>query len=83
MRVGLILYMLGAMFLVAVHQHQDGLAQHDCALCAAAQTPAVVSPVVIPEAPPTTSASSVAIPFDVTVESELARTNPSRAPPLS
>jgi len=82
MRVGLILYMLGTVLLVAVHQHQDGLARHDCALCAAAQTPAVVSPVVIQEAPSTASASSVAIPADLAVESEFARTNPSRAPPL-
>jgi len=76
------LYMLGTVLLVAVHQHQDGLARHDCALCAAAQTPAVVSPVVIQEAPPATSASFVAIPADLAVEFEFARTNPSRAPPL-
>jgi hypothetical protein len=83
LRVGLIAYMLGAMFLVAVHQHQDGLTQHDCALCAAAQTPALVSPVVIQEAPPTASVSPIAIPADLAVEPEFARSNPSRAPPLA
>lgn len=82
LRVGLVLYMVGAVLLVAVHQHQDGLTSHDCALCAVAQTPAVVSPVIIQEAPPTTSASSVAIPIDLATDFEFARTNPSRAPPL-
>src|SRR5207249_2077666 len=39
----LLLYVASTLLLVAAHQHHNGLEGHDCALCTAAHTPAVVA----------------------------------------
>jgi hypothetical protein len=78
----LVLYLLGTLFLAAVHQHHDGLQGHDCALCTVAHTPATVAAGVDHVLAPYTSERILAIPSEQGWESESHRTTRSRAPPL-
>ena len=80
---GLILvYLGGTLLLVAAHQHHSALEGHDCALCTAAHTPAVISPALDHDLTPAKSGTLVAIPAEHGWETESHRTNHSRAPPL-
>jgi len=78
----LVLYLLGTLFLAAVHQHHDGLQGHDCALCTVAHTPATVAAGVDHALAPSTTERILAIPVEQGWESESHRTTRSRAPPL-
>ncbi|HYQ88103.1 MAG TPA: hypothetical protein VEU09_00575 [Candidatus Binatia bacterium] len=78
----LVLYLLGTLFLAAVHQHHDGLQGHDCALCTVAHTPATVAAGVDPMLALCISERILAVPSEQGWESESHRTTRSRAPPL-
>lgn len=82
-RVALTLYLLGTLFLVAVHQHHDAGQAHDCALCAIAHTPAVAPPPTLQPAHTATVEYITAAPEPRWLDSEFGRTLRSRAPPLA
>ena len=77
-----VLYLLGTLFLAAVHQHHDGLIGHDCALCTVAHAPATVQAGVDHLLAPSVTEHVLAITADQGFESESHRTTRSRAPPL-
>ena len=82
LRGALVLYLLGTVCLVAVHQHH-GLQTDNCALCTICHTPATVASAVAHQAAPTTTEYVLAIPGDQRWESESRSTLRSRAPPLA
>ena len=77
----LLLYVASTLFLVAVHQHHNGLEGHDCALCTAAHTPAVVTAALDHGIAPAIRETLVTIPAEQAWDSESHRTTRSRAPP--
>jgi len=79
----LLLYVASTLLLVAAHQHHNGLEGHDCALCTAAHTPAVVTAAVENAIAPASGETLVTIPADQARDSEAARTPRSRAPPVA
>ena len=79
----LLLYVASTLLLVAAHQHHNGLEGHDCALCTAAHTPAVVAAAVENAIAPASGETPVTIPADQAWDSEAARTPRSRAPPAA
>ena len=81
LRGAVVLYLLASVFLFTVHQHHGASYGHDCALCAAAQTPSTVppsSPQI--DAPPQLRAA-VGIADDPRHESEVLASCRTRAPP--
>ena len=83
LRTVLTLYLLGTLFLVAVHQHHDATQAHDCALCALAHTPAVVASATLQ---PVHGGAAQYLPAAPEVrgwDSELSRAPHSRATPLT
>ena len=81
LRAGLILYLLGSVLLVAVHQHPAGSTLHECALCAAAQTPLVTPAIVVQTPRPVTAISPLPVDSERPAQPGFTRTAPSRAPP--
>lgn len=80
-RAGLISYLLSSFLLVAVHQHPAGPASHECAICAAAQTP-LVTPAIVVQAPrPVAAISPLPVDSERPAQPGFTRTAPSRAPP--
>ena len=80
-RAGLILYLLGSVLLVAVHQHPAGLTSHECAICTAAHTPLVTSAVVVQTPHLVAYASPLPVDSERPAQPGFTRTAPSRAPP--
>jgi hypothetical protein len=78
----LLLYFASTLLLVAGHQHHNALQGHDCALCTAAHTPAMVDSAPDHELAPPTTETLLAIPAQQGWDSESHRTTHSRAPPL-
>ena len=78
-----LLYVAGTLILVAAHQHHNGLEGHDCALCTAAHTPAVMTAALDHGQAPTSNQTLLAIPSEQGWDSEASRTTRSRAPPLA
>ena len=78
-----LLYVAGTLILVAAHQHHNGLEGHDCALCTAAHTPAVVSAALDHGIVPACNQTLLAIPAEQGWDSESHSTTRSRAPPLA
>jgi len=78
-----LLYVASTLILVAVHQHHNGLEGHDCALCTAAHTPAVMSAALDHGIVPASNQTLLAIPAEQGWDSESHRTTHSRAPPLA
>jgi hypothetical protein len=79
----LLLYVASTLVLVAAHQHHNGLESHDCALCAAAHTPAVVTAALDHAIAPALRQTPVNLPAEQGWDSESHRTTRSRAPPLA
>ena len=79
----LLLYVASTLVLVAAHQHHNGQEGHDCALCAAAHTPAVVTGALDHGIAPALRESSISVPAEQGWDSESHRTTRSRAPPLA
>src|SRR3954467_6340477 len=79
----LLLYVASTLFLVAAHQHHNGLESQDCALCTVAHTPAVVTAALDHSAAPAFCQSPVTVPAEQGWVSESHRTTRSRAPPLA
>jgi hypothetical protein len=77
------LYLLGAIFLVTLHQHHSALHNTDCALCAMSHTPAVVATAAELAGGHTTEGTLVAIPDDRGWAEESYQASRSRAPPQS
>ena len=78
----LLFYVASTLLLVAAHQHHNGLESHDCALCAAAHTPAVVHAALDHGIAPAFRETLVTIPAEQAWDSESHRATRSRAPPL-
>ncbi|HYR51290.1 MAG TPA: hypothetical protein VET83_01600 [Candidatus Dormibacteraeota bacterium] len=78
----LLLYVASTLVLVAAHQHHNGLEGHDCALCTAAHTPAVVTAALDHGIVPASDPTLLTIPAEQGWDSESHRTTRSRAPPL-
>jgi hypothetical protein len=78
----LLLYVASTLILVAAHQHHNGLEGHDCALCTAAHTPAVVTAALDHGIVPASNQTLLTIPAEQGWDSESHRTTRSRAPPL-
>ncbi|HZE20188.1 MAG TPA: hypothetical protein VE402_08715 [Candidatus Angelobacter sp.] len=78
-----LLYLAGTLLLVAAHQHHNALEGHDCALCAAAHTPAVVGAALDHEIAPASHEALLTVPAEQGWDSESHRTTRSRAPPLA
>ena len=78
----LLLYVASTLLLVAAHQHHNGLEGHDCALCTAAHTPAVVAAALDHGIAPVFGETLVTLPAEQVWDSESPRTTRSRAPPL-
>jgi hypothetical protein len=83
LRAALTLYLLGTLFLVAVHQHHDASQAHDCGLCALAHTPAVTAPATLQPAHADAVEYLRAASNDRGWDSEFSRAARSRAPPLA
>ena|SRR6266850_2223079 len=79
----LLLYVASTLLLVAAHQHHNGLEGHDCALCTAGNTPAVVTAALDHGIAPAFSETAVTIPSEQGWDSESPCTAHSRAPPLA
>jgi hypothetical protein len=79
----LLLYVAGTLILVAAHQHHNGLEGHDCALCTAAHTPAVISAALDHGIAPATHETLLTIPAEQGWDSESPRRTRTRAPPLA
>lgn len=82
LRGALVLYLLGTLCVVAVHQHHGALQGHDCALCTVAHTPAVVAAAAVHHATPAPSQYLLPIPGDQRWDSEPGSTSRTRGPPL-
>ena len=78
----LLIYVASTLVLVAAHQHHNGLEGHDCALCTAAHTPAVVTSALDHGFAPALREIPVSVPDKQGWDSEPHRTTRSRAPPL-
>ena len=79
----ILLYVASTLVLVAAHQHHNGLDGHDCALCTAAHTPAVMTAALEHGLTPASDQTLLAIPAEQGWDSESHRTTRSRAPPLA
>jgi hypothetical protein len=75
------LYLLGAIFLVTVHQHHGALHNNDCALCTMSHTPAVLAPAANQVAERTPASALVPVPEDQGWDAEVCQASRSRAPP--
>ena len=81
LHAAIVLYLLGAVCLIAVHQHHGSLHGTDCALCTMSHTPAVVAPAADQVAEQTAASTLLPAPVARGWDSEVCRTTRSRAPP--
>jgi hypothetical protein len=81
LNAAIVIYLLGAVLMIAVHQHHDALHATDCALCTMAHTPAMVAPISLQVTEQTTRGFVIPIPEIRGWDSEVRQTSRSRAPP--
>jgi hypothetical protein len=82
LRGAIVLYLLSAVCLVAIHQHQGAAAGHDCALCTVAHTPATVAAATLHQPASGTTGCLLPLPGDDRWDFEPSSTSRTRAPPL-
>jgi len=83
LQAAIVLYLLGGLFLVAVHQHHGALHGSDCALCTMSHTPATLTSAVDQTAERLTAGSIIPVPNDHGWAEETYQASRSRAPPQS
>jgi hypothetical protein len=83
LRGAVLLWLFAGILVVSFHQHHGAAAGHDCALCAAAQTPVIVSHSSIQLSAPEPSEPVVALTSERDVAVAFRTAFPSRAPPLA
>jgi hypothetical protein len=81
MRAGLLLYLAGALILVAAHQHRDAAQAHDCALCVVAHMATAMPAAPAPVPPPAIRSRDLPIPEPEGYESPATPVYRGRAPP--
>ena len=81
LHAAVILYLLGAVFLISVHQHHGALHNSDCALCTISHMPALVAPAAEQLAQRTPASILLPAPDDRGWDAEFFQASRSRAPP--
>lgn len=81
LQAAIVLYLLAAVCLIAVHQHHGALHGSDCALCTMSHTPALLSSAGDQTAEQTTAGTLIAILDDQGWTEETYQASRSRAPP--
>ena len=81
LHAAIVFYLLGAVFLVTVHQHHGTLHGSDCALCTMSHTPALLTPAADQVAERTTAGTLIPVPDDRGWDDETYQASRSRAPP--
>ena len=81
LRTAIVLYLLGAVFLVTVHQHHGALHNPDCALCTMSHTPALLTPAADQVAEHSAAGALIPVPDDRGWDDETYEPSRSRAPP--
>jgi len=81
LHAAIVLYLLGAVFLVTVHQHHGALHNTDCALCTMSHTPALLTPAADQVAEHSAVGALIPVPDDRGWDDETYQASRSRAPP--
>ena len=82
LQAAIVVYLLAAVLVATMHQHHGALHGNDCALCAAAHTPALIAPAPVHHTAPAATGYLPLIPGEQRWDSEPGSTTRSRAPPL-
>ena len=83
LQAAIVLYLLAAVCLTAVHQHHGALHGSDCALCTMSHTPATLTSTADQTAERLTAGSVIPVPDDHGWAEETYQASRSRAPPQS
>src|SRR6185295_1668268 len=83
LHAAIVLYLLGAVFLITVHQHHGALHNTDCGLCTISHMPALLAPAAEQVAEQTPAIPLLTTPDDRAWDAEFFRAARSRAPPLA
>jgi len=81
LNAAIVLYLLAAVCLTAVHQHHGALHGSDCALCTMSHTPALLTSAADQTAEQTTTGTLIPVPDDRVWAEETYQASRSRAPP--